>query len=89
MAKAQKIRFVATGERGRFQFHDGDGRLHVVDADGFETSDPGVVALLDGAPHVKREAKSGKKKPAAASSSSSSDAEPAADAPPADDGGGS
>jgi len=85
MAKAQKIRFVATGENGRFQFHDADGRTHIVDGDGFETADPGMIELLDGAPHVKREAKAGKKKPAASSSSSSdAPAEPPAE-PPADD----
>jgi hypothetical protein len=85
MSKPTKIRFVATGENGRFQFHDSDGRVHIVDGDGFETSDPGEIELLEGAPGVKREAKEGKKK-APASSSSSSDSAPAEK--PTDDGGG-
>ncbi len=71
MAKSEKVKFVATGENGRFQFHSGDGRAHVVDADGLETSDPAVIALLDDAPGVKREAKS----PKSSSSSSSEDGE--------------
>lgn len=56
----EKAAFQHVSADGRLQFHDADGKVHIVHGDKpFETKDPSLAAWLDSHPDIKRPEKKG------------------------------
>ena len=49
-----EITYVPKAPAPRFQFHDPNGSLVSVEAGGFSTEDPALIAFLDSTPAVER-----------------------------------